>query len=418
MTADRIGGDIGRSNTTVTRWRSAEAQRSIRSTSPSIARLRFFHQPSGRVPITFIASTIHRTCPTVRACLRALAAYDHFPAAAAPRCPTKRITEHASEKNRVTANGAGTLRLGCSPRCAPDTSRRNDAMNSRTVAAFITVLVAAASACGKPTGTASSSSSPAPANPAATAAPAPAKALPRTFTEVCDGLTWPRPMPPMVGLILDGQTELGEWGSPTACLTNVRGIAPDRSVVWENGFYKPNIPPRLDRIVAVSPPPGTPVGRHDSVTVNLVPVDLNEPPAYHPCDWVGTAEAAGIIGAPSVTTGGGGRELQNLMGSTDMWCDYQSADHHSGLVSELLLRVGHIVDAASEFAMWAAQDDSTAVDGVGINATCATVPKNRDTNRLFVLLPGERVYVVTGWSGGPCDSLRQFAQTAIPRIGA
>jgi hypothetical protein len=222
-------------------------------------------------------------------------------------------------------------------------------------------------------------------------------------------------MPPMVGLILDGQTELGEWGSPTARLTNVRGIAPDRSVVWENGFYKPNIPPRLDRIVAVSPPPGKPVGRHDSVTVNLVPVDLNEPPAYHPCDWVSTAEAAGILGVPSVTTGGQGRELQNLMGSTDMRCDYQSADHHSGLVSELLLRAGHIVDAASEFAMWAAQDDSTRVDGVGIKAAC-TPPVFGSTERQFyVLLPGERIYVVTGEQS--CDTLKQFAQAAIPRIG-
>jgi hypothetical protein len=274
-------------------------------------------------------------------------------------------------------------------------------MNSRIVAAFIMPLVAAVAACGKPTG---------PPNPAATAAP-------RNFTEVCDGLTWPRPMPAMVGLILDGHTELGEWGSPTACLTNVRGIAEDGSVVWENGFYKPNIPPRLDRIVAASPPAGTRVGRHDAVTVNLVRVDLNEPPAYHPCDWVSTVEAAGILGAPSVTTGGQGRELQNLMGSTDMSCDYQSTDHHSGVVSELLLRAGHFVDAAYEFAMWAAQDDSTSVDGVGIKATCATVPKNRETHRLFVLLSGERVYVVTGWSGGPCDPLTQFARAAIPRVG-
>jgi hypothetical protein len=31
-----------------------------------MARRRSFHQPSGRVPITFIASTINRTTPTVR----------------------------------------------------------------------------------------------------------------------------------------------------------------------------------------------------------------------------------------------------------------------------------------------------------------------------------------------------------------
>src|SRR6185437_15155186 len=55
------GGDGGCSKTTVTCWPSAEAQRSSRSTSSTIARRRSFHQPSGRVPITFMPSTIHRT---------------------------------------------------------------------------------------------------------------------------------------------------------------------------------------------------------------------------------------------------------------------------------------------------------------------------------------------------------------------
>ena len=43
----------------------ADAHSSSLSTSATIARCRFFHQPSGRLPITFIPSTIHRCvmCP-------------------------------------------------------------------------------------------------------------------------------------------------------------------------------------------------------------------------------------------------------------------------------------------------------------------------------------------------------------------
>jgi hypothetical protein len=37
---------------------------------------------------------------------------------------------------------------------------------------------------------------------------------------------------------------------------------------------------------------------------------------------------------------------------------------------------------------------------------------------LYVLLSGERVYKVTGFNGESCDTLTQFAQVAIPRIGA
>src|SRR3954465_10348267 len=40
-----------------------EAHRSSLSTSAAIARGRSFHQPSGRLPITFMPSTIHRARP-------------------------------------------------------------------------------------------------------------------------------------------------------------------------------------------------------------------------------------------------------------------------------------------------------------------------------------------------------------------
>jgi hypothetical protein len=61
ITDDSIGGDSGRSNTTVTSAPSADAHRSSRSTNAVIARLRLRHHPSGRDPITFMPSTIHRT---------------------------------------------------------------------------------------------------------------------------------------------------------------------------------------------------------------------------------------------------------------------------------------------------------------------------------------------------------------------
>src|SRR5690606_15468750 len=63
-TDDPIG--VGCSNTTVTECPSAVAHRSSRRTRSSIARRRSLHQPSGRLPMTFMASTIQRTESTVR----------------------------------------------------------------------------------------------------------------------------------------------------------------------------------------------------------------------------------------------------------------------------------------------------------------------------------------------------------------
>jgi hypothetical protein len=36
---------------------------------------------------------------------------------------------------------------------------------------------------------------------------------------------------------------------------------------------------------------------------------------------------------------------------------------------------------------------------------------------LQVLLGGDRLYQALGWKGEPCSTLKQFAETAIPRIG-
>jgi hypothetical protein len=223
-------------------------------------------------------------------------------------------------------------------------------------------------------------------------------------------------MPAVVGSIFDNRGDADVHRLPLACLDGVTGVAPDGSVVWEKGFYKPNTGGRLDRIGAVSPPPGTLVGRHDPVAVNLVPVDLDEPPAYHPCDWVTAAEASEFLEIPAEIRHAG-RDLDNFMGSTNLVCYYDGSALSRSVTSELIMTGAHVVDAASEFAMWTAQDDSTKVSGVGLDATCTSVPKNRDRPRLYVLLPGDRILIMTGWNGGSCDPLKQFAQAAIPRIG-
>jgi hypothetical protein len=61
------------------------------------------------------------------------------------------------------------------------------------------------------------------------------------------------------------------------------------------------------------------------------------------------------------------------------------------------------------------------VNGIGVKASCTPVSKSvadKPVHRLYVLLPGERLYMATGWGGESCDTLQQFAQAAIPRISA
>lgn len=67
--------------------------------------------------------------------------------------------------------------------------------------------------------------------------------------------------------------------------------------------------------------------------------------------------------------------------------------------SELRLTATSVVDAASEFAS-STSTNATAVDGVGIKAACTSASdssETRATQRLYVLLPNERLYVATGW---------------------
>jgi hypothetical protein len=240
-----------------------------------------------------------------------------------------------------------------------------------------------------------------------------AMATPHASDALCGGLTWSRPIPDVVGLTVD---PLSNAVQPLTCLYGVKMVGPDGAVL--TGITGGG----LARIASVSPVPGTLVGPHDPVTVNLVAVDPASTPAYRPCDWVTTAEAGTFLEAAPIGASPRGDE----QGSTDIECDYsfndtpdRSPDRHS-VSSQLRLSAHHVVDAGTEYAVSTARD-STPADGIGVTAACtpvSTAVADKPVHRLYVLLPGERLYLATGWGGESCDVLKQFAQAAIPRIGA
>jgi hypothetical protein len=129
-----------------------------------------------------------------------------------------------------------------------------------------------------------------------------------------------------------------------------------------------------------------------------------------------TTEASAILGGGPIQIRREGRDIQNLAGSTDLVCYYDSPDFSHSIESEVRLTGLHIVDALSEFAFWTSRDN-TPVNDVGVKASCTTVPRNSHIRRLYVVLPGERLYIATGWGEESCDTLKRFAQAAIPRIG-
>ncbi len=230
---------------------------------------------------------------------------------------------------------------------------------------------------------------------------------PTTVAQLCEAQAWPRPLPDVVGQHLSQTTEVGAL----ACLDNIRGVAPD-------GHDPINNPARPGdvgyRITAVSPPPGARVGRHDVVTVQLADADSKAPPAFRPCDWVTTDEAASILGWP-VSADPYGDEA----GSVDMGCDYDKPGEIGLGVESVLRGPGAFpVDAASQFALATAAHNATTVDGVGVKAVCVFEPQTTPpSTTLVVLLSGDRLYRATeGYAS--CDTLKQFAQAAIGRIGA
>jgi hypothetical protein len=291
----------------------------------------------------------------------------------------------------------------------PDTGRPvSRTTKNFGIAVLVTVAAISAAACGRTTGTQSSPSS-SPTSNAATAVPSrPTTApVPRNIEQLCRSLTWPRPIPAVIGLIFDDNTDELQ---PFTCLDNVRGIRPDGSIddPHERPYFNGA---RSALIVSVSPPPGTLVGPNDAVTVNLDNGSVGQKPESGPCDWVSPDEASRILGQPADNRYG---ELAEP-GSTELRCTYSNqVDRISMVTSELLLTGGHIVDAASEYA-FKTGDDSTSVSGVGIKAACVPPPFGSTQWQFYVLLPGEKIYVASGRQS--CDTLKQFAQAAIPRIG-
>ncbi len=165
------------------------------------------------------------------------------------------------------------------------------------------------------------------------------------------------------------------------------------------------------RITSVSPSAGTSVSRADAVKVQVVPVGQSEPPAFRPCDWVTTDEAAKFLGAQPVTP----MPVGDQAGSVDQMCDYTASDQT--VISELQLPGSLPIDASTEFAMTQAVGAGNDVAGLPGRAYCTpSASGNADSPAmLVVLLSHDRLYRATDDN---CDVLKQFAQAAIPRIGA
>lgn len=257
-----------------------------------------------------------------------------------------------------------------------------------------------------------------PTTPLAAAEPGPPPYAGPGHNEMCDSLAWPRQMPDVVGLIFDGKYEFGQL----ARLLGARVVDSDGKTVYENGRNTGVFGPH--RIIAVSPPPGTPIGRHDQVTVTVVKEDYNAAPpsGLRPCDWISTEEASALLGGPPVTTQASG----DHKGSTDIVCGYTTKDGSRGVDAFLTLSGAYVVDAATNFNFHMAHGNAsvTSIDGLGIQAACAlTYHPSGQRNHLWIVLPGERLLIVSD-SGDPrrapgasCDTLTEFARIAIPRIG-
>jgi hypothetical protein len=227
----------------------------------------------------------------------------------------------------------------------------------------------------------------------------PGPSQPTTPEQACVADRWPRPVPNVTGQLMPQALD----GS-LFCFKVAKATAADGHDVLHDVFSKaPNY-----RITSVSPAAGLAVGPGDPIAVRVAPVDPSQPPASRPCDWVTTDEAARFLGTQSVTT----MPVGDQAGSVDQMCDYTSTSPDQMVVSELQLPGSLPVDANTEFAMTVAAGGGSDVGGLPGRAYCSSSPS---TSMLVVLLGGDRLYRVTDDN---CDVLKQFAQTAIPRIGA
>lgn len=245
---------------------------------------------------------------------------------------------------------------------------------------------------------------------AAAVAVAPAAHAGPTVAQQCDAQTWPRPVPDVVGMMfepVEKQIPAGTSGGALSCWDNIRGVTQDgQDASKEIGGW--------DRITAISPAAGTPVGRDQLITVALAPIDYNAPTGFRPCDWVTTDEVADIFGLPEpIKTDG-----FVPPGSVNPRCTYRSPGR-TAVTTALYVTGAFPVDAAADYARSAGEENATAVSGLGLAAHCLTNlhgTQGRPYNEVVVLLDGDRLFEAEGLGAEPCEQLKQFADTAINRL--
>jgi hypothetical protein len=71
-----------------------------------------------------------------------------------------------------------------------------------------------------------------------------------------------------------------------------------------------------------------------------------------------------------------------------------------------------VIDAPTQLDLCTANEQRRDITGLPGRAYCT------DSGELYVLLSGGRMYMALGGKGASCDTLKQFARTAISRIGA
>ena len=199
----------------------------------------------------------------------------------------------------------------------------------------------------------------------------------------------------------------GLGGGALACWDDIRGVNQDgHDASTEMGGW--------DTITAVSPAPGTLLGRDDPITVHLAPMNYKALAPFRPCDWVTTAEVAGMFGiAGPIKTDG-----YVPPGSVEPSCTYRSRGH-SAVSITLYVTGAFPVDAAAEYSMYSGEN-VTELSGLGLAARCLTnLHGTQDSryNEVVVLLDGNRLFKADGLGAQPCDQLKQLAQTAMEGLG-
>lgn len=230
-----------------------------------------------------------------------------------------------------------------------------------------------------------------------------------TVKQLCDAQSWPRPVPDVVGMLfepVEKDIPAGTAGGALACWDDIRAVTADgRDASQGSGGW--------DTITAISPAPGTAVGRHDPITVRLAPIDHSAQSGLRPCDWVTTAEVAAVFGMPApIETDG-----YVAPGSVEPRCTYRGPGR-TAVESALYVTGAFPVDAAAEYSRYTGENISDTT-GLGLAARCLTGldgAQHRPYNEVVVLLGGNRLFVAEGLGAEPCEQLTQFARTAIDRL--